>query len=1300
MAEVKNAFIKSKMNKDLDSRLIPSGEYRNAINAQVSKSEGSDVGALENVLGNSLVATFGGGVTGLSCIGFFTDESRSDIYVFLTDNITEEYTDQGIGSNHFIYKYNTQNNASPVLLVSGAFLNFSKLNPVYGVNLLERLLFWTDNRNQPRKINVDDAENIANYYNTEDKVSVAKYYPYEVINLFKQSTLAGANADGSLQYESTLKNVNDKFLPNGGSCNSGSVAVVNANTVNIDQISIPYYPKTPVTGMRVEQVNSTGEIVPLSLNGVDQTITVGGFNTTGDVLTLSSNAGGNVDIDSNTELIFNSNPYYSNNYPGDSDLNKDKFIRFSYRFKFSDGEYSLIAPFTQVCFIPKQDGYFMTDSVTTEGTVNTYDGDMNQAYGSTVVDFMENKVDEISLQVPLPSIGSSLSSDFHIDEIDILYKESDGLAIQVVETIKVSDLSDLNSKIYEYVYQSQKPYKTLPSKEITRVYDKVPVKALGQEIISNRVVYSNFQDKHTPPSSLNYNVSANSKSDFSLRDGEGTVASNVTASTTIPINLDSGSVSVGSIVTSPQAYPSLKVTVLETSGGPVNSITVDEAVTLLANDNLVFNPISDDSNTTSVVEYPSSSLKSNRNYQVGVVLADKFGRQSTVVLSNNKTPISVGSETYVGSTIYSPYSLIDPWKWKGDSLKMLFNEGIATQGANPVFSEPGLYNGDITSVDYNPLGWYSYKIVVKQTEQEYYNVYTAGATLGLPYNYDGTTTLQKNTSFVTLTNDNINKIPRDLSEVGPQDKSFRSSVILYGRVENQMTGTNTSNPKNVNKQFYPYKTSFTTSSIETLFNIFQTQEFVGEVANADPIPITDISNAFSSFYKSDSNPFIAQITTSQDIDKQFGTNNLVIQNSTTPQQYKNITALAIFETKPVESRLDIFWETSTSGLISGLNTLVLEDSGAASGFSSFNTSLFTEDILLSGEILENDITPVDSFGVNINPSIIQSLSMSVTNNNGLDVSSYFTLIDKAPASPGFYNIAVTQYFIANMYYGSVVNIRNFVFTFTLQLNPDPALPLPSPSVFNKLAALSNLAPLIDNGQGDISTNDYFVSATSFGSHTAVNGAADSNPNKYLELQWELLPISPSNQPYFAINETTGQGGEPETNIVRAPQTVTYLPGEDFSMKLEVTDAGGAGLSDSIIRNINTIAPLVVAECKDIYTEWSPYDQSERTVQDTASLYKVEFLNTPASSIGNGFYIYTEYFSVLGNNDTTTDVRLNRTGASLVVNSSANWFFASTKAAVISLYNQSISGTSSATGTYSNQESTIPQNLNDYTIVVR
>ena len=43
------------MNKDLDDRLIPNGEYRDANNISVGKSEDDDIGALENILGNTLV---------------------------------------------------------------------------------------------------------------------------------------------------------------------------------------------------------------------------------------------------------------------------------------------------------------------------------------------------------------------------------------------------------------------------------------------------------------------------------------------------------------------------------------------------------------------------------------------------------------------------------------------------------------------------------------------------------------------------------------------------------------------------------------------------------------------------------------------------------------------------------------------------------------------------------------------------------------------------------------------------------------------------------------------------------------------------------------------------------------------------------------------------------------------------------------------------------------------------------------------------------------------------------------------
>ena len=109
-----------------------------------------------------------------------------------------------------------------------------------------------------------------------------------------------------------------------------------------------------------------------------------------------------------------------------------------------------------------------------------------------------------------------------------------------------------------------------------------------------------------------------------------------------------------------------------------------------------------------------------------------------------------------------------------NSLKVLVNEAI--DGAST-----GLYNGDVNSLDYNPLGWYSYKIVVKQTQQEYYNIYLPGVMSSYPN--DQVKELNQ-TSHVVLINDNINKVPRDLNEVGPEQRQFRSSVQLYGRVEN------------------------------------------------------------------------------------------------------------------------------------------------------------------------------------------------------------------------------------------------------------------------------------------------------------------------------------------------------------------------------------------------------------------------------------------------------------------------------------------------------------------------------------
>ena len=84
MAKVVNTFVKGKLNKDLDARLVPNGEYRDARNVQISKSEGPDVGELENVLGNEKLFDWDDGLSKITatCIGYVTDESANAAYLF------------------------------------------------------------------------------------------------------------------------------------------------------------------------------------------------------------------------------------------------------------------------------------------------------------------------------------------------------------------------------------------------------------------------------------------------------------------------------------------------------------------------------------------------------------------------------------------------------------------------------------------------------------------------------------------------------------------------------------------------------------------------------------------------------------------------------------------------------------------------------------------------------------------------------------------------------------------------------------------------------------------------------------------------------------------------------------------------------------------------------------------------------------------------------------------------------------------------------------------------------------------
>ena len=84
MPELKRSFSLGQMNKDLDERLVKNGTYRDALNIEVSTSEGSDVGAVQTLKGNTVLTT---AVESRStCVGSIADEQNDKIYWLVAGN--------------------------------------------------------------------------------------------------------------------------------------------------------------------------------------------------------------------------------------------------------------------------------------------------------------------------------------------------------------------------------------------------------------------------------------------------------------------------------------------------------------------------------------------------------------------------------------------------------------------------------------------------------------------------------------------------------------------------------------------------------------------------------------------------------------------------------------------------------------------------------------------------------------------------------------------------------------------------------------------------------------------------------------------------------------------------------------------------------------------------------------------------------------------------------------------------------------------------------------------------------------
>ena len=156
MPIVTTNFIKGRMNKSVDERLLPPGEYVDAMNLRLGSTETTEVGAVENSRGNTQLTTLSfeniNLTSAATCIGAYEDSANETLYWFVHD---PNYTTGGkVKPLDLILSYNTNANTLRYHVISFTVLNFNPLYLMTAVEKIEDLLFFSDNFNPPRKINV------------------------------------------------------------------------------------------------------------------------------------------------------------------------------------------------------------------------------------------------------------------------------------------------------------------------------------------------------------------------------------------------------------------------------------------------------------------------------------------------------------------------------------------------------------------------------------------------------------------------------------------------------------------------------------------------------------------------------------------------------------------------------------------------------------------------------------------------------------------------------------------------------------------------------------------------------------------------------------------------------------------------------------------------------------------------------------------------------------------------------------------------------------------------------------------
>lgn len=486
MAELKRTFSGGAMNKDLDERLLPNGKYRDALNVQVSTSEGADVGALQNILGNKLpyAASIASNLGSFpKVIGSIRRDETECIYWFVVSN-----------DKNLIIEFNQlDSTARPIVVDTRRVLGFDRENLITGIEILDDFLIWTDDKSEPKMIKITDWRGYTNNAWTHTQVDGGNFEEKHC-TVIKE----GPKSAPILKMAKTSREG-----PIYGTLHGKAFTIFNNDTGSWEQVPNGEYKDQNGDGTADSPLNR-----PLP-NPPDSEIIISGTTPdfrVGDKLEITLEDDPNegernqakvivsvlakdeaypkifkINIDSVSTDIEEGVQSWRVKLIQKPTLFENKFVRFAYRYKYKDGEYSTISPWSQVAFIGD-------------------DFDYNHKKGYNLG--MVNQLRLLEVRNWAPASITGVYQPYGVVEVDILYKDSVSNNIYVVKSIKTTDEehNDVGSFLDPYSgrleIDSELIYKVIPSNQILRPFDNVPKRAKAVSVSGNRLLFGNYTENY------------------------------------------------------------------------------------------------------------------------------------------------------------------------------------------------------------------------------------------------------------------------------------------------------------------------------------------------------------------------------------------------------------------------------------------------------------------------------------------------------------------------------------------------------------------------------------------------------------------------------------------------------------------------------------------------------------------------------------------------------------------------------------------------------------------------------------